>query len=184
MSDSKVYDVLPHAAERALIDEAAYQAMYSRSIEDPEGFWADMASEHVDWFRKVGQGRGLELRGRRRHPLVRRCPKVNVAWNCLDRHLAERGDKPAILWEGRPAGRRAAHHLPGAAHGGLQARQRAEVQGSRRRATASASTCRWCPRQWWRCSPARGSAPCTRWCSADSLRMRCATASSIPTAGW
>ena len=103
MSDSKVYDVLPHAAERALIDEAAYQAMYRRSIEDPEGFWADMAEEHVDWFRKWDRvadwtfGGDVSIRwfdGAR----------VNVAYNCLDRHLAERGDKPAILWEGDQPG--------------------------------------------------------------------------------
>ena len=103
MSDSKVYDVLPHAAERALIDDAAYQAMYRRSIEDPEGFWADMADEHVHWFRKwdrVADWRfdgGVGIRwfdGAR----------VNVSYNCLDRHLAERGDKPAILWEGDAPG--------------------------------------------------------------------------------
>ena len=103
MSESKVYDVLPHAAERALIDDAAYRAMYRRSIEDPEGFWADMANEHVHWFRKwdrVADWRfdgGVGIRwfdG----------AKVNVAWNCLDRHLAERGDKPAILWEGDEPG--------------------------------------------------------------------------------
>ena len=103
MSDSKVYDVLPHAAERALIDEAAYQAMYRRSIEDPDGFWADMADEHVHWFRKWDRvadwtfGGDVGIRwfdGAR----------VNVAYNCLDRHLAERGDKPAILWEGDQPG--------------------------------------------------------------------------------
>ena len=103
MSDSKIYDVLPHAAERALIDEATYQAMYSRSIEDPEGFWADMADEHVHWFRKWDRvadwtfGGDVGIRwfdGAR----------VNVAYNCLDRHLAERGDKPAILWEGDQPG--------------------------------------------------------------------------------
>ena len=103
MSDSKVYDVLPHAAERALIDEAAYQAMYRRSIEDPDGFWADMADEHVDWFRKWDRvadwtfGGDVSIRwfdGAR----------VNVAYNCLDRHLAERGDKAAILWEGDQPG--------------------------------------------------------------------------------
>ena len=103
MSDSKVYDVLPHAAQRALIDDAAYQAMYRRSIEDPEGFWADMADEHVHWFRKwdrVADWRfdgGVGIRwfdGAR----------VNVSYNCLDRHLAERGDKPAILWEGDAPG--------------------------------------------------------------------------------
>ena len=103
MSDSKIYDVLPHAAERALVDEATYQAMYSRSIEDPEGFWADMANEHVHWFRKWDRvadwtfGGDVGIRwfdGAR----------VNVAYNCLDRHLAERGDKPAILWEGDQPG--------------------------------------------------------------------------------
>ena len=103
MSDSKVYDVLPHAAQRALIDEAAYQAMYRRSIEDPEGFWADMANEHVHWFRtwdRVADWRfdgDVDIRwfdGAR----------VNVSYNCLDRHLAERGDKPAILWEGDAPG--------------------------------------------------------------------------------
>ena len=103
MSDSKVYDVLSHAAEHALIDEAAYQAMYRRSIEDPDGFWADMADEHVHWFRKWDRvadwtfGGDVSIRwfdGAR----------VNVAYNCLDRHLAERGDKPAILWEGDQPG--------------------------------------------------------------------------------
>ena len=103
MSDSKVYDVLPHAAERALVDEATYQAMYRRSIEDPDGFWADMANEHVHWFRKWDRvadwtfGGDVSIRwfdGAR----------VNVAYNCLDRHLAERGDKPAILWEGDQPG--------------------------------------------------------------------------------
>ena len=53
-----------------------------------------------------------------------------------------------------------------------------------RRATGSASTCRWCRRRWWRCSRARGSARCTPWCSAGSPPTRCATASSTPTAGW
>ena len=103
MSDSKVYDVLPHAAERALIDEAAYQAMYRRSIEDPDGFWADMADEHVHWFRKWDRVSDWTFGG---DVGIRWFDgaKVNVAYNCLDRHLAERGDKAAILWEGDQPG--------------------------------------------------------------------------------
>ena len=103
MSDSKVYDVLPHAAERALVDEAAYQAMYRRSIEDPDGFWADMADEHVDWFRKWDNVADWSFAG---DVSIRWFDgaRVNVAHNCLDRHLAERGDKPAILWEGDQPG--------------------------------------------------------------------------------
>ena len=103
MSDSKVYDVLPHAAQRALIDEAAYQAMYRRSLADPEGFWADMANEHVHWFRKwdkVADWRFDGDVGIRWFDGAR----VNVSYNCLDRHLDERGDKPAILWEGDAPG--------------------------------------------------------------------------------
>ena len=103
MSDSKVYDVLPHAAERALIDEATYQAMYRRSIEDPEGFWADMANEHVHWFRKWDRVADWTFDG---DVGIRWFDgaRVNVAYNCLDRHLEERGDKPAILWEGDQPG--------------------------------------------------------------------------------
>ena len=103
MSDSKVYDVLPHAAQRALIDEASYQAMYKRSIEDPEGFWTDMANEHVHWFRKWDRVADWRFDG---DVSIRWFDgaKVNVAYNCLDRHLEERGDKPAILWEGDQPG--------------------------------------------------------------------------------
>ena len=103
MSDSKVYDVLPRAAERALVDEAAYQTMYRRSIEDPDGFWADMANEHVDWFRKWDKVADWTFDG---DVGIRWFDgaRVNVAYNCLDRHLAERGDKPAILWEGDQPG--------------------------------------------------------------------------------
>ena len=103
MSDSKVYDVLPHAAQRTLIDEASYQAMYKRSIEDPEGFWTDMANEHVHWFRKWDKVSDWSFDG---DVGIRWFDgaKVNVAYNCLDRHLEERGDKPAILWEGDQPG--------------------------------------------------------------------------------
>ena len=103
MSDSKVYDVLPHAARRALIDEATYQAMYKHSIEDPEGFWTDMANEHVHWFRKWDRVADWSFDG---DVSIRWFDgaRVNVAYNCLDRHLQERGDKPAILWEGDQPG--------------------------------------------------------------------------------
>ncbi|MCY4220248.1 MAG: acetate--CoA ligase [Thiotrichales bacterium] len=103
MSDSSIYDVLPHAAERALIDEAAYQAMYRRSIENPDGFWADMADEHIHWFRKWDRVADWTFDGDVRIRWFDGA-KVNVAYNCLDRHLEERGDKTAILWEGDEPG--------------------------------------------------------------------------------
>ena len=103
MSESKIYEVLPHAAERALIDDATYRVMYRRSLEDPEGFWADMANEHVHWFRswdRVADWRFDGDVGIRWFDGAR----VNVSYNCLDRHLEERGDRIAILWEGDEPG--------------------------------------------------------------------------------
>ena len=130
MSDSKVYDVLPHAAERALIDEAAYQAMYRRSIEDPDGFLGGHGERARPLVPEVGQGRGLDLRRRRRHPLVRRREgqrRVQLPRPAPRGARRQAGDPVGR----RPAGRGAAHHLPGAARGGLPVRQRAQVQRRR-----------------------------------------------------
>jgi acetyl-CoA synthetase len=98
MSDTKVYDVLPDAAAKAHITEQKYQEMYARSISDPDGFWAEQAKEFVTWFKEwdkvqdcdyhKGQIRWFEG------------AKLNVSYNCLDRHLDTRGDQVAILWEG------------------------------------------------------------------------------------
>lgn len=88
----------PATAARALIDENAYKSMYKRSIEDPEGFWTEQA-KRIDWitpFTKV-KNSSFEM------------PNVSIKWfedgelnvsaNCIDRHLATRGDQTAILWE-------------------------------------------------------------------------------------
>ena len=103
MSDTRVYEVLAHAAERSLVDEATYRAMYERSLTDPEGFWAEMAEQHVYWFRKWERVSQWTFEG---DVGIRWFDgaKVNVAYNCLDRHLEERGDKAAIVWEGDTPG--------------------------------------------------------------------------------
>lgn len=75
-----------------------YERLYKRSVDDPEGFWADEARARLDWEREFD--------------LVRDCDfptgtvawflggKLNVCYNCVDRHTADRGDAPAIIWEG------------------------------------------------------------------------------------
>jgi acetyl-CoA synthetase len=79
-----------------------YQRLYDRSINDPDGFWAEMANKNIDWlapFKKVREedlsaGKiGWFLGG-----------KLNVAANCLDRHLATRGGRTALIWEGDEPG--------------------------------------------------------------------------------
>jgi acetyl-CoA synthetase len=75
-----------------------YDALYTRSIQDPEGFWAEIASE-LHWFSPWS--RVLDWQP----PLARWFVdgKINLCYNCVDRHaLSERKDKVAILWEGEP----------------------------------------------------------------------------------
>ncbi len=98
MSDEKIYPVPAEVAARAFIDEQKYQSMYARSITDPEGFWSEQATELLDWsqpWTKVmdcdfHQGRIRWFEGGR----------LNVCYNCVDRHLPTRADQIAIIWEG------------------------------------------------------------------------------------
>ena len=98
MSDSKVYDVKPEVAKNAFINADQYQQMYRRSIEDPEGFWGDLADEFVDWFKKWDKVWEYDYE----KAVIKwfEGAKLNVSYNCLDRHLDTRGDQVAIIWEG------------------------------------------------------------------------------------
>lgn len=93
-----IYPVPAEWAENALIDEARYQQMYARSIEDPEGFWREEA-QRVDWikpFEVVKQTSFNEADfGISWFP----DGTLNLSANCLDRHLEARENDIAILWE-------------------------------------------------------------------------------------
>ncbi|TDJ29408.1 MAG: acetate--CoA ligase [Gammaproteobacteria bacterium] len=84
--------------DRCYISFDQYNAMYERSIDDPEGFWAEQADKFVDWYEKWHTVRDVDFsRG-----LVRWFDgaKLNVSYNCIDRHLPARADQTAIIWEG------------------------------------------------------------------------------------
>ncbi|OSM02343.1 acetate--CoA ligase [Magnetofaba australis] len=98
MSTEKVYPVPAEVASRALIDEAKYKEMYKRSIEDPEGFWAEQANEFMTWFKPFGKVMDYDLK--KGHIRFFEGGKTNVSYNCLDRHLETRGDQTAIIFEG------------------------------------------------------------------------------------
>ncbi len=75
-----------------------YEAMYKRSVEDPEGFWAEQAEEHLYWHKKWDKVLDWEFDT----PKIEwfKGGKTNVAYNCLDRHLTTwRRNKAAIIWE-------------------------------------------------------------------------------------
>src|SRR5689334_10147027 len=78
----------PAMKKTALIDEATYERMYRRSVEDPEGFWADMAAQELTWTRPWD--RVLDWQP----PNARWFDggELNLSANCLDRHLPTRGD--------------------------------------------------------------------------------------------
>ncbi|HMO96792.1 MAG TPA: acetate--CoA ligase, partial [Tepidiformaceae bacterium] len=80
----------------------AYDRMYQHSVNDPDGFWKQMADEHIMWIAPFGKVRDEALRTGKIAWFLD--GKLNVAANCLDRHLATRGDKTAILWEGDEPG--------------------------------------------------------------------------------
>jgi acetyl-CoA synthetase len=98
MSD-KIYAVPAEWKERAYIDEAKYQEMYARSIRDPNGFWADEA-KRIHWFRPPTKIKNTSFDPHNVSIKWFEDGTLNVAYNCLDRHLATRGDQVAIIWEG------------------------------------------------------------------------------------
>ena len=98
MSDATIYPVNPEFSAKAHIDQNRYEEMYRRSLSDADGFWAEQAEAFVDWFSPwhtvsrwnfhTGEIRWFDG------------ATLNVAYNCIDRHLEARGEQTAIIWEG------------------------------------------------------------------------------------
>ena len=95
---SNIYTVPANIVEKCLINRDTYEKMYQHSITDADGFWADQASLFLDWQKPWDKVSEADL------------PKGNVTWfsggqlnvsvNCIDRHLPERAQQTAIIWEG------------------------------------------------------------------------------------
>ena len=98
MTDDKLYPVPTHPRRKPLLDSAQYRALYKRSVEDPEGFWAEQAKAFLHWDRPWD--RVLDWDYHKARIRWFEGGRLNVSVNCLDRHLAKRGDQTAILWEG------------------------------------------------------------------------------------
>ena len=98
MSHAEVFPVPEAVAQASHCDNAKYQAMYRRSIDDPDGFWREQA-ERVDWIKFPTRIKDVDFKDDAR---VRWFEDgvLNVSANCIDRHLRARGDQTAILWEG------------------------------------------------------------------------------------
>ena len=79
-----------------------YQKLYERSIKDPEGFWGEVAKATIDWFKPFTKVRQFDFHKAELKWFIG--GKTNVSHNCLDRHLAKRGNKIAFIWEGNEPG--------------------------------------------------------------------------------
>jgi len=98
MSDSPTHPIPQQWSDSAWIDEATYKAMYRQSVDNPEQFWGDQAAQFLTWEKPwetvcrsdIEQGQAAWFEG----------GKLNVAVNCIDRHLVDRADQTAIIWEG------------------------------------------------------------------------------------
>ena len=98
MAAETVYPVSADALAHTYLTRAQYEAMYRQSIEQPDDFWAAQAREFVTWAKPWAQVSKVDF-----HTADIRWfegAQLNVAYNCVDRHLATRGDQVAILWEG------------------------------------------------------------------------------------
>jgi acetyl-CoA synthetase len=99
MSEQMVFEPSAETKARALVTASQYEELYRRSVEDPDGFWAEQA-KRLDWVKTPTKIKNTSFT----------YPDISIKWfedgvlnitsNCIDRHLAKRGDQTAIIWEG------------------------------------------------------------------------------------
>lgn len=98
MTDSLTFPVPTSALEHTMCDSETYQSLYEQSVTDPEGFWRDHG-KRIDWMQPYKKVKNTSFEG-----------DVSIKWfedgtlnacvNCVDRHLPEKADYVALIWEG------------------------------------------------------------------------------------
>ncbi|MEA2093824.1 MAG: acetate--CoA ligase [Pseudomonadota bacterium] len=98
MSDSNIYDIPKSYADKAYVNADRYQSMYQQSVENPAEFWAEQAGLFLSWDREWD--RVLDWDFDQGHIRWFEGGKLNACYNCVDRHLEDRGEQTALIWEG------------------------------------------------------------------------------------
>ncbi|MDR3471915.1 MAG: acetate--CoA ligase [Devosia sp.] len=103
MTENLLFEPSAETKAQAFISPEKYAEMYARSVNDPEGFWAEQA-KRIDWMRPPTKIKNTNFD----------YPDVSIKWfedgvlnistNCIDRHLPDRADQVAIIWEGDTPG--------------------------------------------------------------------------------
>jgi acetyl-CoA synthetase len=98
-SNIEIYEVPAAWASRALVDEKTYHAMYEASVRDPDAFWGEIG-KRLDWVKPYTRVKNTSFDPHNVSIKWFEDGVLNVAYNCVDRHLAKRGHQVAIIWEG------------------------------------------------------------------------------------
>lgn len=99
LEENRVYKVFPDFAAKANLQKEEYEALLDKAKNDPEKFWLDLAQSELDWFQKPNTAISDN-----KAPFFKFFAdgKINISYNCIDRHLKDRGGKLALVWEGEP----------------------------------------------------------------------------------
>ena len=98
MTDTTIYPVFDSIKAKTHLTQERYEEMYARSLSEPDAFWAEQANATLDWFEPFDKVSNYDF-----HTADIKWfegGKLNVSYNCIDRHLATRADQTAIIWEG------------------------------------------------------------------------------------
>ena len=99
MEQDTIFEPSADLAKSAHIDASGYAALYADSIANPDQFWAEHG-KRIDWIKPYSQISDVSYDAKDLHIKWYADGTLNAAANCLDRHLATRGDQTAIIWEG------------------------------------------------------------------------------------
>lgn len=96
---TKLYKVPADTERKSLVNAKEYEQLYRRSVDDNEGFWADQA-RRIDWIKPFTKVRDVSFAKDDLHIRWFEDGTLNACYNCVDRHLATKGEDVAIIWEG------------------------------------------------------------------------------------
>ncbi len=100
MSEQKIYDVPAEFAAKTNITSEQYKTLYKQSVDDPETFWGEQAKQFLSWSKPWDKVMDYSFDANNLYIKWFEGGKLNVAYNCIDRHLESKGDQVAIIWEG------------------------------------------------------------------------------------
>ena len=100
---SETYAVNDYFKQNGLINEEEYFELYQRSVDDNENFWAEQA-QIIDWSKPFTKVKDVSFARDDLHIRWYEDGELNVCYNCVDRHLVDKADQAAIIWEGDDPG--------------------------------------------------------------------------------